>query len=159
VLALPVSPSATETNEPVALLTGAHAALSPDGRWLAYTSSESGQNEVYIQPFQAPGATAPRAAAKWQVSRSGGNRPRWRADGKELFFVAAGPSLMAAGIEVTGDALRPSAPVQLFQISLTNLTQWDVSRDGQRFLVAAPLDRGSNTPITVVMNWEAALKR
>ena len=66
---------------------------------------------------------------------------------------------MSAGIEVASGALRPAAPVQLFPISLRTQSQWDVSRNGQKFMVAEPLDRGSKTPITVVMNWEASLKR
>ena len=66
---------------------------------------------------------------------------------------------MSAGIEAVNDALRPSAPVMLFQAAVTNSVQWDVSRDGQRFLVASPIDRGRETPITVVMNWESSLRR
>ncbi|MGH9645535.1 MAG: hypothetical protein ACRD4E_01855, partial [Bryobacteraceae bacterium] len=85
--------------------------------------------------------------------------PRWRGDGKELFFVSSdGPTLLAAEIEVAGDVLRPSAPVALFQFPIGGAQQWDVSRDGQRFLAELPLDRGTATPITVVMNWQAALK-
>jgi len=66
---------------------------------------------------------------------------------------------MSSMIEVSGDALRPSAPTALFVPALTNGAQWDVSRDGQRLLVAAPIDRGNDTPITVVQNWEASLKK
>ena len=157
VFALPLT--ASGAGDPVLLLERArHATVSPDGRWLAYVSTESGQAEVYIQPFHAPGQPVSQSGAKWQVSRNGGTAPRWRADGKELFFMTDGFA-MSAGIEVGGEALRPAAPVQLFPISLRNPSQWDVSRNGQKFLVAEPLDRGSKTPITVVMNWEASLKR
>jgi hypothetical protein len=154
-----VNEGGTLAEPSVVLQSGGGATLSPDGRWVAYVSQESGQFEVYIQPFHAPGQQDSRAGAKWQVSRDGGFNPRWRADGKELFFAAPTSALMSAAIEVSGDTLRPSAPVSLFAPALTNGVQWEVSRDGQRILVAAPLDRGNETPITVVENWEASLKR
>jgi hypothetical protein len=120
-------------------------------------SSASGRNEVYVQPFQPAGRQDAPDSSRWQVSRNGGGFPRWRADGKELFF-ANGVNLMGAGVEVVGDALRLATPVMFFQ-DLTNPTAWDVSRDGQRFLVVPPLDSDREAPITVVMNWEASLKR
>jgi hypothetical protein len=94
-----------------------------------------------------------------QISRDGGAFPRWRADGKELFFRSyPGFAVMAVEIEFSGDTPQPKAPVQLFQSS-SRVVSWEVSKDGQRFLMAEPLDRGVATPITVVMNWEAALKK
>ena len=158
-MALPMK-GAGKGGEPATVLEAAvQAALSPDGRWIAYRSNESGQAEVYIQPFRPPGQQAAGAGAKWQVSRNGGAQPRWRGDGKELFFVTEGPTLYAAEIEVSGDVLRPSAPVALFQFQIAGTNRWDASRDGQRFLAELPLDRGTATPITVVENWQAALKR
>jgi Tol biopolymer transport system component len=133
--------------------------LSPDGRWIAYISSKSGSVEVYIQPFEAPGSGAGRPGGVTQISRDGGVVPRWRADGKELFFRSyPGFAVMAVEIAFSGDTPQPTAPVQLFQSS-SRISSWEVSKDGQRFLMAEPLDRGVATPITVVMNWEAALKK
>jgi hypothetical protein len=143
----------------------AMAALSPDGRWIAYTSSESpnptnsSQFDVFIAPFNGPGKQATLNGGKWKVSRSGGYYPRWRADGKELFFMGTATEVMSAKIEFSGDTPQLSTPELLFVAPVTNGVQWDVSRDGQRILIAGPLDRGNDTPITVVQNWEASLKK
>jgi Tol biopolymer transport system component len=149
--------------EPKSILTTpadeGRARLSPDGRWIAYMSDKSGGYEVYLQPFDAPGSGAARPGGVTQISRDGGAYPRWSSDGKELFFRSY-PSyaVMAVKIEFSGDTPQPSPPVQLFQ-SASRSTSWDVSKDGQRFLLAEPLDQGVATPITVVMNWEASLKK
>jgi dipeptidyl aminopeptidase/acylaminoacyl peptidase len=128
---------------------GANGRFSPDGRWLAYESSESGGAEVYVQPFPASGA-------KWQISREGGVRPRWRRDGKELYFVARDGTLMAVPI-TTRDSFQAGAPVRLFPIRYGGLTAqypYDVSADGQRFLVISPLeDTKATTPVTILLNW------
>jgi Tol biopolymer transport system component len=141
---------------------GALAALSPDGRWVAYTAPESGTPgtpfDVFIEPFHEPGKQDARSG-KWKVSRNGGYYPRWRADGKELFFIGQQTEILSSMIEVSGGALQAAAPVLLFVAPVTNGVQWDVSRDGQRILIAGPLDRGNDTPITVVQNWEASLKK
>ena len=159
--ALPMTPS-EQASQPAKLLDSAvFAVVSPDGRWLAYSSAQTvvGGSEVFIQPFQ-PEQPAGAASTRWQVSRNRGGASRWRADGKELFYVSSNPpSIQAAQIEGAGDDLRPSAPVTLFPILFTSHSQWDVSRDGQRFLIASPVDRGADTPITVVVNWQAALNK
>jgi dipeptidyl aminopeptidase/acylaminoacyl peptidase len=131
------------------------AQVSPDGRWLAYASNESGRNEVYVRPF-------PDGDDKWQVSTGGGIEPEWRSDGKELFFLAANQDLMALAIKsgTIADAVRPA---RLFRTELSSgsvisaytRNQYVVTSDGQRFLInqgAAP-----PPPITVVVNWTAAL--
>lgn len=107
----------------------ANPRFSPDGRWVTYSSSESGRYEIYVQSFPTP-------SAKWQISTQGGVTPRWR-DGKEVFYMA-GDKLMAVPIQVTGDVLKPSAPLPLFDVRVPIGTgyrqQFDVTPDGQRFL-------------------------
>jgi serine/threonine protein kinase len=126
--------------------------FSPDGRWIAYQSNESGRFEIYVQPFPGPGG-------KWPVSTAGGTDPRWRADGGELFFVAPDATLMAVRVHASGATFDAEAPTALFHTrmvagGLANLfEQYTVSRDG-RFLVNVPAD-GTTTvaPITCVINW------
>ena len=139
----------------------AQGQISPDGRWLAYTSNESGRFEVYVQSFPAPGG------GKWQISREGGTHLRWRRDGRELFYIARDGRLMAVPISGT-TALEVGAAIPLFAARVLNgaatnvgsRQQYDVARDGQRFLLNVPLDDASTaSPITVVVNWAAGLKK
>jgi Tol biopolymer transport system component len=130
------------------------AAFSPDGRWLAYASNESGRYEIYVQPFPGPGG-------KWQVSTAGGLHPRWRRDGKELFYITSDGKVMA--VEVRAGAAFESGTLQaLFATSLKNALgppSYDASADGQRFLLSRPIGEESSPPITLVQNWPALLKR
>ncbi len=135
----------------------AEARISPDGRWVAYTSNRSGRPEVYVRPFTAPGAGTSAAGPVIPMSGEGGKSPKWRADGKELFFEGNG-TLMAVEIDTSNGAFRPRAPVAL-GIRLTVPGGWSPNKTGQKFLLAPPLDQGAQTPITVVTNWEATLKR
>jgi hypothetical protein len=133
------------------------AQISPDGRWIAYTSNESGTDEVYIQSF-------PKAGNKRQASTNGGVQPRWRKDGQELFYLASDQRLMAVRVKLDA-AFEAHAPVPLFRTrlipqgsqSLGLPTAYDVSPDGQRFVVTIPPE-DLGPPITVVLNWIAALK-
>jgi eukaryotic-like serine/threonine-protein kinase len=125
--------------------------FSPDGHWVAYTSNESGRYEIYVRPFPGPGG-------QWQVSAAGGLYPRWRPDGKELYYIAPDGKLMAAPIAPNGTALDPGMPVVLFQsraygggTDAGGGWQYDVSRDG-RFLINTVLDDASS-PITLIQNW------
>jgi Tol biopolymer transport system component len=125
----------------------AQAQFSPDGKWVAYASTESGRPEVYVQPFPATGA-------KWQVSTEGGEQPRWRRDGKELFYLAADRRIMAVPIRVPG-AFDASPAVPLFETTLgvgyLGVSQaYDVTKDGQRFIVASVDPMTPASPITVV---------
>ena len=128
--------------------------FSPDGRWMLYSSDETGRPEIYIRPF-------PSGSSKWQVSLNGGGQPLWRSDGKEIFYIAPDRKLMAAPIHVTksGDAIEAGAPVALFQTQISSLkfgrNFYVVSNDGQRFLV---LTRKESPPVNVVLNVES-LKR
>lgn len=131
-------------------------AFSPDGRWLAYTSNESGTNEVYVGPF-------PGGGGKWQVSRRGGSQPRWRGDGKELFYLAADSKLMAAEIKEKGASLEIGNVRPLFQAPPASVLAfgvvYDASADGKRFLINTVAEQESSEPITLVINWTAALRR
>jgi hypothetical protein len=118
---------------------------------VAYDSTESGRREVWIQPF-------PPTGSRWQISTSGGVSPKWRRDGKELFYVAADGTLTAIPIEI-GAAVRWGAPASLFPTMFAGgvYASFAVSADGQRFLV--PLSPGPFArAITVVINWTAALR-
>jgi Tol biopolymer transport system component len=127
--------------------------FSPDVRWIAYDSTESGRREVWMQPF-------PPTGSKWQVSTGGGFSPRWRGDGNELYYVAADGKLTAVAVS-GGSVPEFGTPTALFQTMFREgaYGSYVVSEDGQRFLMNVPPDAGNVTPITVVVNWEAALNR
>jgi Tol biopolymer transport system component len=139
----------------------AFGAFSPDGRWVAYQSSESGRPEIYVRPFISPGSggTAASAASAWSlVSTAGGIVPMWRPDGKELYYLSPAGAIMAAPITVTGATLEPGAPVVLFPTRIVGGgadvqvgRNYDVAPDG-RFLINTELDSVA-APITLLMNW------
>jgi serine/threonine protein kinase/Tol biopolymer transport system component len=127
-----------------------YAKLSPDGHWLAYVSDESKRNEVYVQTFPMPGT-------KWQISKNGGSYPVWSRDGKELFFIGADQAMMS--VEVKGGAqFEASEPNTLFETRLGSNPQFDVSKDG-RFLIPTLPEQASSAPISIVINWTAALNK
>jgi Tol biopolymer transport system component/predicted Ser/Thr protein kinase len=128
------------------------AHFSPDGKWIAYYSNESGKNEVYVAPFPGPGG-------KFQVSNSGGVNPRWRHDGKELYYMSMDRRVMAAEVKEEGAALTFGAVHPLFQTRAVSIFWgYDVTADGQRFLVNS-LEQEESQPLTLVVNWPAALRR
>jgi Tol biopolymer transport system component/predicted Ser/Thr protein kinase len=144
--------------KPVPFVAGAFAelapAFSPDGRFLAYQSNESGRFEIYVQSFPGPGG-------KWQVSSSGGFDAAWRADGKELFYRAPDQKLMAVDIRI-GESFQAGIPRPLFLARVqpgTARNKYLPAADGQRFLLVAPLGREAMVPTTVVLNWFAELTR
>ena len=128
--------------------------ISPDGRYLAYQSSESGRTEVYVQTFPAPGG-------KWQISTAGGGEPRWRSDGKELYYRALDQKLMTVPIEEE-PKFAAGVPKALFlgrfETGVTR-NRYLPSPDGSRFLAVGTLGRESITPTTVALNWFAELGR
>ena len=131
---------------------------SPDGRWMAYVSNESGKNEVYVRAFPFDGS-------KRQVSTQGGLEPMWRGDGKELFYLAPDRRLMSVVVK-SGSRFEASLPTLLFETRMSvafspsyTRNQYVVSADGQRFLINQPPAGVPSSPITVVVNWQAALKR
>ena len=125
--------------------------FSPDGRWVAYQSNESGSFEIYVQPFPAP-------SAKWQISTNGGTMSRWRRDGKELFFIGPDARLMAATVTTSGTSFEAAPPVALFQTrivggpSQVNRHQYAVASDG-RFLIIESAEAATTVPITLILNW------
>ena len=133
------------------------AQFSPDGRWVAYASNESGSLEIYVAPF-------PGGNGKWQVSSGGGQEPRWRKDGKELFFLSRDSKMMAVPVS-TGASFASGSPVALFQthrrqpISSQDFYSYDVSADGQRFLIATQVDESAAAPLTVFLNWTSAMDK
>jgi len=135
--------------------------FSPDGRWMAYSSNETGRPEVYVTPF-------PGGGSKWQVSGAGGTSPRWRRDGKELFYLAADSELMAAEVDGSGSSLQVAAVRPLFHLLLkTGIARFDINPtsdqigydagpDGKWFVVNAP-PIGSPPPITLITDWTPEL--
>ena len=134
-----------------------YATLSPDGKWLAFQSDQSGHTEVYVQPFE--GATSGNKR-RWQVSSGGGGLPHWRADGAEMFYITSGGRMMALAVHPVAGEFQFEPAHMLFQTrpipDTWNL--YDVSPDGQRFLFNLPLEWSSAAPITVVTNWTEKLK-
>jgi Tol biopolymer transport system component len=134
-----------------------YATISPDGRWLAYQSSQSGRDEVYLQPFDGLGRGTRR---RWTVSKGGG-LPRWRADSAELFYMTIDGHAVSVPVrQGNGGGVEFGTPQVLFQSRpLPNSWNlWDVAPDGQRFLINAPLEWTSAAPITVITNWTEKLK-
>jgi Tol biopolymer transport system component/predicted Ser/Thr protein kinase len=130
--------------------------FSPDGRWVSYTSRETGRDEIYVAPFPGPGG-------KWQVSTNGGHWARWRRDGKELFFLAPDNTLMAAEVNAKGSNFGLGAVRSLFRVNWANpggynQCTYDVSADGQRILAAVAGEGEAASPITLVVNWTALLQ-
>jgi len=135
--------------------------FSPDGHWVAYVSDESGRNEIYVRPFSPEsGGTASAAGGKWLISKAGGTDPRWRGDGKELYYIALDGKLMAVEL-ATSSVLQAAVPKVLFQTQVISNTsfRWDVTTDGKRFLVMGPATEFSQAPFTVVLNWPSLLKK
>jgi len=127
--------------------------FSPDGKWVAYQSDESGHFEIYVRPFPGPGAQS-------QVSAGGGRSPRWKADGKELYYLTPDLKLMVVNLEVEGTAFTAAKPKALFQThtnQATNRQQYDVARDG-RFLIITDLPGSSAEPIHLLLNWQSAAR-
>jgi Tol biopolymer transport system component len=138
--------------------------FSPDGRWVAYTSKESGREEVYVVPFDAAkvlnaGAGSAKASAggKWLISTSGGHSPRWRRDGKEIFYLAPENQMMRVEIEERGSSVEVRTAQPLFRIVAATepVFPYDVTPDGKRFVVNTSSNQSA--PLTLVVNWTARL--
>ena len=132
---------------------------SAGSHWVAYISNETGRNEVYVQSF-------PPGAGKVQVSSEGGVQPRWRRDGRELFYIAADGKLIAAEMKRASSTFKIVSSKELFQTRMllgvggrTNYVfRYDVAADGKRFLIVAEPE-GQTQPITVVLNWASGLRK
>jgi Tol biopolymer transport system component len=130
------------------------AKVSPDGRWIAYSSDDTGRYEVYVQPF-------PAGSGRWKVSTAGGSQPRWSPDGKQIFYVAS-RQLMAVQVKA-GSSFETGAPTALFQAHFFDPGfrssfdhQYDISPDGKRFLVNVSTGDASEQPLNVTVNWQKA---
>jgi serine/threonine protein kinase len=134
-----------------------NAQFSPDGKWVAYASNETGNWEVYVSPFPTPNS-------KWQVSRAGGEEPRWRSDGKELFYLSAEGNVIAVPVKAAAN-FEAGPPVTLFQthtrqpISMMDAFTYDVSRDGQKFLINTRMDESNAAPLSIILNWSSELEK
>jgi Tol biopolymer transport system component/tRNA A-37 threonylcarbamoyl transferase component Bud32 len=134
-----------------------NAQFSPDGRWMAYASNETGSMEIYVSSF-------PSGNGKWQVSSGGGQEPRWRQDGKELFYLSADGKMMAVTV-TTGASFKAGSPAALFQthrrrpLSFLDVFSYDVSGDGQRFLIATKVDEANAAPLSVLLNWASEIEK
>jgi eukaryotic-like serine/threonine-protein kinase len=132
--------------------------FSPDGHWVAYQSDESGRDEIDVREF-SPDSTAGDAGGKWQVSYGGGTEPRWSADGKELYYMTLDWKLMAVDV-TTKPTFQAGTPKLLFQAPpQSEATAGDYTVDGKRFLFVAPAAETAQASLTVVLNWQAGLKK
>lgn len=146
--------------KPVAVVQGnfgaGSAQFSPNGRYVAYNSNETGREEVYVQTF-------PQQAGRWEISTAGGIQPMWRRDGKELFFLTPDEKLMAVDVNTASAAFQAGIPRELFQPKLVPTYYWRniyvPALDGQRFLMITPVGQDTPEPITVVVNWPTLLKK
>jgi Tol biopolymer transport system component len=131
------------------------ARISPDGRWIAYVSDESQQREVYVRSF-------PEGPVKLQISTAGGGEPQWRADGRELFYIAPDNTITSVDVRSTATSFDASKPAGLFTANVDQnksvRNQYAVSRDGQRFLVLSVVDR-NGSPIVAILNWRGLLRQ
>jgi serine/threonine protein kinase/Tol biopolymer transport system component len=131
--------------------------FSPDGKWVAYNSNESGKWEIYVTSF-------PEARGKWQVSTGGGEQPRWAGNGREIFFLSPEGKIMAVPVRA-GAGFDAGAPVALFQanpresVALSDQVRYDVNQNGQRFLINTQVKNTETQPLTVVLDWDAGLKK
>jgi Tol biopolymer transport system component len=131
------------------------AVVSPDGKWLAYDSDATGRFEAYITAF-------PGAGAKWQVSTGGGLSPKWRRDGKEVFFLDVSDNVLAVDVNTLGNTVRLGTPHVLFHSAEGQTMQggaYDVTADGKKFIVNDADVKEDSQPLTLVQNWTAELKK
>jgi serine/threonine protein kinase len=134
-----------------------NAKFSSDGKWVAYASNESGKFEIYVTSF-------PGAQGKWQVSTAGGTQPRWRGDTKELFYLAPDGKMMAVPVSA-GANFDAGAPAALFQaharefFATSEQVSYDVTKDGQRFLINTQVKNADTHPMSVILNWDAEMKK
>jgi eukaryotic-like serine/threonine-protein kinase len=154
IAAMPELKTSVFVNGPATVKNGQ---FSPDGKWVAYTSNENGEWEIYVTSF-------PEAHGKWQVSSAGGTQPRWRGDGKELFYLTSDGKMMAVPV-TAGANFDAGAPVTLFQanprelVATSERVTYDVTKDGQRFLINTQVKNAETQPMSVILNWDAELKK
>jgi hypothetical protein len=148
----PVPLLATRFNE-------GYGRFSPDGRWISYSSNESGQTEVYLRPISVDATGKPVVGPKWLVSNAGSlvTGARWRRDGRELFYRDPNAAMMTVDVKFAGTAVETGVPRKLFELPGA-VGNWDVADDGQRFLMLLPATPAMADPISVVLNWSRAAR-
>ena len=141
----------TQAKEPIEQVQ-----LSPDSRWIAYNTAESGRSEAYVSPVPATGR-------RWQISNEGGVQPLWRADGREIYYLGLDAALYAVEVRVEGQEFKTGRPQMLFRTPLSVISavveQYRVSPDGGRFLLCEPLTSPQREPLRMLLNWSAKLAR
>jgi hypothetical protein len=125
--------------------------LSPDGRFVAYDTDESGRSEIYLISF-------PEGQGRVQISNAGGTNPKWSRGGREILYTAFDGRVTSVEIDVSR-GLRVGTPKPLFQLPEGAGPQWDVSADGEHFLLNVPVIKSSSVPLSVVVNWTAGLRK
>jgi Tol biopolymer transport system component len=143
--------------------------FSPDMRWIAYVSDETGRDEVFVRSFSRNSDSATfEASRKWLISKGGGIGPRWARNGKELYYMASDWKVMAVAITADADTdFHPAEPKPLFQVTsfvsstsyTLNTGPWEVAPNGDKFIAPSPAIEGSPSPFTVILNWTALLKK
>jgi dipeptidyl aminopeptidase/acylaminoacyl peptidase len=134
--------------------------FSPDSRWVAYRSDAGGRSEIYVRPFPPT-----ESGGQWKVSSTGGVQPRWNRSGKELFYIAPDGKLMVAEVSTAGGTFKSGTPHPLFDSQVfgggntTGTSRWDLTPDGKKFLIITQATENNSSPMTVILNWPALLKR
>jgi Tol biopolymer transport system component len=143
------------------------AHLSPDMKWIAYTSDESGRNEIYVRRFsRSPESAVTAEEGKWMISKGGGTGPRWRGDGGELYYLSTDGTVMAAVIS-PGPAFQVRSVIPLFRAPVNSpkvfgsyvYLYWDAMRDGSRFLIPTPVVENPPSLFSIALNWTSLLKQ
>jgi serine/threonine protein kinase/Tol biopolymer transport system component len=153
------------SGKPITFLEGHRensGSFSPDGRWLLFTAMPGNEREVFVQSLPTEAGGSPAAVGRKQISTAGGGQPSWRADGKEIFYVAADGKMMAVPVESKDGSLSPAVAQPLFTTTLNPSVasrEYDVTRDGHRFLINQASSGAEETPITVIVNWPRLLQR
>jgi serine/threonine protein kinase/Tol biopolymer transport system component len=129
--------------------------FSSSGKFFSYTSDESGRDEAYVRPFDPQTGTSP--GGQWMISKGGGISPHWRSDGKEMFYVSRDGAMMSVEIDMK-QGFQPGVPTQLFKLP-GQIRFWDVTRDGQKFLIPVPVSAANSAPYNVIVNWTSTLKK
>ncbi|MGA8263349.1 MAG: protein kinase [Ignavibacteriaceae bacterium] len=148
--------------KPVGLLTTNYnetmAKFSPNMKWIAYASDESGKKQIYVIPFN-PDNTNPNASGKWQISVDGGNIPKWMNNGKSIYILTVDNSIMAVDVNEKGSTLSPGKPYSIFKPGNTNITSlYDINKSGTEIIATVPNGNNNSASLTLVANWQQGLE-
>jgi Tol biopolymer transport system component len=129
--------------------------FSSNGKFFSYTSDETGKDEAYVRPFDPQTGTSP--GGQWMISKGGGVSPHWRGDGKQMFYITGQGAMMSVDIDMQS-GFKPGSPKQMFKLP-GEVRFWDVTRDGQKFLIPVTATAASSAPYNVIVNWASTLKK